>query len=124
MLNRAQRLILEALPSSGDCFDVAGRLIMDMPDGTLVHACVNGQGPLEGIRMGHAWVERGNVVVDHSNGKHREIPKELYYSIGGVRQEPGQYVSYSSREAMQMMLSTEHFGPWVDLDCKLGPKRG
>mgnify|MGYP003658746031 CR=1 FL=1 len=62
----------------GDCYQAAGRLIMEyIGKGKLVHGMVNGQGSLEGIRFGHAWVEVGSKVLDHSNSKKKSIQKNV-----------------------------------------------
>lgn len=97
----------------GDCYQAAGRLMMDFigdDKATLVHGMVDGQGALEGLRFGHAWVEYGNKILDHSNGKKQEIPKALYYKIGNVKSSDNKY--YDGDEAMVWMLKKEHWGPW------------
>lgn len=105
------------MKKTSDCFEAAGRAIIDLPsDAVLVHACVDGQGPLEGRRFVHAWIEIGDVVVDKSLGKSLEISKRFYYAIGCVRREPGQFKSYTRTEALHKMLEEEHFGPWEKFD--------
>ena len=99
--------------AKGDCYQAAGRLIMNfMGDKKhkLVHGMVNGQGALKGIRFGHAWVEYGSKVMDHSNGKKQEMPKALYYAVGDVRPRECKY--YTGDEAAKWMLKSKHWGPW------------
>ena len=96
----------------GDCFRAAGRNILDgdIPDATLVHAMVNGQGPLENNRFEHAWVEVGDVVFDYSNGKKIIMRKEEYYRVAGI--DPTEFTRYTRNEAIKKMARTHHWGPW------------
>jgi len=107
---KLNNILLEV--ASGDCYQAAGRLMTNLGSSaqTLVHGMVNGQGPLEGKRYGHAWVETSDSVLDHSNGKKLEIPKELYYAIGGIREEDNKY--YDKDETLKWILKTKHWGPW------------
>ena len=97
----------------GDCYQAGGRLIMNFfgdKDHKLVHGMVNGQGPLSGIRFGHCWVESKDTVLDHSNGKKRELPKQVYYSLGNIKADECYY--YTPEEASKWMLKSKHWGPW------------
>lgn len=99
--------------SKGDCYQAAGRLIMNFfgdKSVKLVHGMVNGQGALKGIRFGHAWVEYGSKILDHSNGKKQEIPKQLYYSMGDIN--PGECKYYTGTNAAKWMVKSKHWGPW------------
>jgi len=97
----------------GDCFEAAGRYVSDHfgeKGLVLVHGEVEGSegGEIEGLRYGHAWVEEGNTVIEVANGNHLRIPKALYYLFGKV----GKTHRYAGREALEMMLSHGHYGPW------------
>jgi hypothetical protein len=95
----------------GDCYQAAGRLIMGyIGKGKLVHGMVNGQGSLDGIRFGHAWVEVGSKVLDHSNGKKKTIPKKLYYAMGKINPSECKYYEY--KDAAKFMVDKGHWGPW------------
>ena len=96
----------------GDCYQAAGRLITALNDdkATLVHGMVNGQGDLEGKRFGHAWVETNGTVLDHSNGRKLEIPKSVYYALGGIDPKDNKY--YSTEDALTWTLKSKHWGPW------------
>ena len=98
------------LEGTGDCYQAAGRLIMRKMNGKLVHGMVNGQGPLSGIRFGHAWVEVGSKVLDHSNGKKRELPKKVYYALGRIKTNQCKY--YNGTEATKCMVKSGHWGTW------------
>ena len=106
---KLNNILLEV--ATGDCYQAAGRLMTKLRgDHTLVHGMVNGQGALEGKRFGHAWVETNDTVLDHSNGKKLEVPKDLYYAIGGVRKEDNKY--YNTDESLKWILKAKHWGPW------------
>jgi len=116
---------LEALGyrTDGDCFVVAFRLVMDMEGATLVHGEVS-HGDFPELRFTHAWIEqqvellpgvRMTLVIDRSNGRNVQIPKELYYLFGRIVDEPGKLARYTRDQARRMAFETGHYGPW-DLD--------
>jgi hypothetical protein len=80
------------------------------PSSILVHGMVNGQGALEGKRFGHAWVEKGDIVYDYSNGKRLDLPKQVYYAMGNIKEEDNKY--YKWRESLKWMVDEGHWGPW------------
>lgn len=107
----------------GDCYLVAGQMAM----GTyyknkydsefigipyLVHAEVVGQGAIEGIRYGHAWVEDDVFVYDFSNGRELTVPKALYYQMGQIIKQQPKYFRYTFEEATKKMVETKHYGSW------------
>lgn len=112
--------------TGGNCYEVAGNIAMDnkMPkslrnkstnfNGTpfVVHAQVTGQGAIDNVKYGHAWVEDDVFVYDFSNGRELIIPKELYYYIGQVEMKKPIYYKYPFDVAVEKMLSTKHYGPW------------
>ncbi len=99
------------LEGTGDCYQAAGNLIIEYRDkGKLVHGMVNGQGKLDGIRFGHAWVEVGNKCLDYANGKKLSINKKAYYALGKVNPKECKYYTYM--EAAKFMLKKGHYGPW------------
>jgi len=107
---KLKQLLTEGM---GDCYRAGGRLIMNFfgdRNHKLVHGMVNGQGALEGKRYGHCWVESSNTVLDHSNGRKLEIPKNVYYALGRVK--PSQCKYYTPKEAAKFMSSKGHWGPW------------
>ena len=109
----------------GNCFEIAGKIAMATPEtlksmglpkfhGTpyVVHAQVIGQGDIEGVKYGHAWVEDDLFVYDFSNGRKIVFPKELYYLLGGVETKKPIYFKYEFWEARKLMLDTGHYGSW------------
>ncbi|AAN02115.1 gp61 [Mycobacterium phage Barnyard] len=102
--------------ATGDCYEAALNYLMDHRDELhlrLVHAEVAGQGPLEGITLGHAWVEDGGWVIDRSNGRNIRMPKWQYYAIGKVL-EINNIHRYTFQQAAETCLKYGHYGPWVD----------
>ena len=93
-------------------------IIRGADDLRLVHGVVTGQGKLEGVRFGHAWIERGNTVYDHSNGRDIEMSKDAHYKLGHIEDAPGKLYRYTPEQTRQKMLEFEHFGPW-DLETDL-----
>jgi hypothetical protein len=115
-------------PATGDCYEAAGRYITEhslmSPSGNkksslrLVHGEVAGQGSLEDVTFGHAWVLDGNTVIDRSNGRDISMPKDLYYFIGRINELDNVHV-YTPEQARERMLRYKHFGPW-DLKTRSG----
>jgi len=109
---------------SGDCYEANGRYFMDKSlyggDGNLrlVHGEVTGQGPLEGVNYGHAWVEDGNTVIDMSNGRAVRMPKAAYYALGNIEANDNMH-KYTASEFRRKVLKHEHWGPW-DLRTSTG----
>lgn len=104
-------IIDEAKKKLGDCYEVAGNYAMlhrDDKDTFVVHGEVSGQGVLAGINYDHAWIEKGEDVIDDSNGRHIVIPKVLYYAIGHIHKVK----KYTPKEALSKMLKTGHYGDW------------
>lgn len=114
--------------ATGDCYYIAGQFAMNnlfTPKkidyiGTpyLVHAEVQGQGRLENIRYGHAWIEDDIFVYDFSNNRELKIPKDFYYSLGNVdTTNPVKYRKYTFEEARRKMVDTGNYGCW-DLEVE------
>ncbi len=111
---------------SGDCYEAAGNIAMDdkLPKairtksikftGTpyLVQGQVTGQGAIDNVKYGHAWIEDDVFVYDFSNGRELVFPKELYYFIGKIETKKPLYFKYTFQEAVDKMLKTGHYGPW------------
>ena len=104
----------------GDCYEVAARLVAfggNVPEGAvLCHGTATGQGPIEGVEFGHAWVEYLHpilglpMVIDKSNGNDWHGLAAVYYEAGECRD----VIRYTADEARRMMVEHEHYGPWTD----------
>ena len=99
----------------GDCFQVNSRLA-EKHDGILCHGIVIGTGgEMFCLPFVHAWVEPNDdfpLVLDHSNGRTIELPKELYYAMGQI--DPAKVVRYTVQEMRRELLAHEHYGPWAE----------
>lgn len=92
---------------SGDCYEFAcNKVVMEpLEPWTLVHGIVIGQGKLAGVKIGHAWLERGDRVYDPYVGW---FDLDDYYKIGQI-----EYVRrYTADEARQNAMTHRHYGPW------------
>lgn len=98
---------------NGNCYESALHLMMDfyqkgLKDIKLVHGIVTGQGALEGIEYGHAWVELNSMVFDSSNGRDLVLPKKQYYDIGKIKITR----KYNYDDMLKMMDKYGTYGPW------------
>jgi len=74
----------------GDCYRCAAKYVLDNPETyTLAHAVVTGQGPIEGLRYGHAFVlfDRDGVEYVKDLSADVEMPSALYFAIGRIEPE-------------------------------------
>jgi len=99
----------------GDCYQVSGEYLMDMflqgnKNLLLVHGEVTGQGAIEGIKYGHAWIEDGQMVIDKSQGRSIKLPKHVYYVLGNI--DESKVIKYNYNQMTKKILETEHWGPW------------
>ena len=115
---------LEALGcrTNGNCFCATAEALLLAPTGTqMVHGEVS-HSQIQGLRYAHAWVEFEAEGItwcrDVSNGKDVSLPRELYYHLGQIRDEPGKLARYDRRQAARNMVESGHYGPW-DLTTEL-----
>jgi hypothetical protein len=106
---------------NGDCYEAAAKYLMDETlyghknlHLKLVHGEVTGQGPIEGVKYGHAWVLDGDTVIDKSNGRDVRMPKAFYYALGQIERT----IEYTYEEARDKLLEHQTYGPW-DLKTEL-----
>lgn len=108
----------------GNCYEAAAIFMFDRCSLSnkcnliLVHGEVAGQGHLEGITFGHAWILDGNTVIDNSNNRNVILPKEVYYAIGKI-EEINNFFEYSWEKTRENLLRYKHYGPW-DLKTRSG----
>ncbi len=110
------------MEAKGNCYEVAGKYMMDqclLNRGCkliLVHAEVTGQGPIGGLKYGHAFILDGDTVIDKSNGRNLKMPRDLYYAIGNIRNNVHEY---TFEEFRNKVLDHQTWGPW-DLETESG----
>ena len=93
----------------GLCFRAALRWIMvsNDSDWVVVHGTIMSK--KGGKRIGHAWCERDNNVVDLTMPVgSRIIEREKYYRV----REPEISKRYSSEDALILLNKKDHNGPW------------
>lgn len=78
----------------------------------VCHGIVTGEGPIEGVKYEHAWVEVGNKVYDWSNGNTHTVMISYYYQRGKI--EPGEVHRYLFEEAIAKLTEHKHYGPWPE----------
>lgn len=102
----------------GDCFRISYRTFNKLwTNGNyrLVQGMINGQGPVEGLRFVHAWVEDldKNLVIDNTLPEDkRSMPRGVYYYIAKVN--PDELSRYDSRQVYEMASEFKTYGPWED----------
>lgn len=104
---------IEMVPEArGFCFDRSAKWLVleqgrEFEQAKLVHGTVMGQGPLDGVRFAHAWVEIDDWVFDVSQAF--LSPKGAYYEIAQAED----IVSYSGTEAAVNLMKEKNWGPWA-----------
>jgi exopolysaccharide biosynthesis predicted pyruvyltransferase EpsI len=73
---------------------------------------VSGQGDIEGIRYGHAFIVDDVFVYDYSNNRKIVLPKSIYFRIGKIIEKKPIFYKYTFEEAMKKMRDTMNYGPW------------
>jgi len=105
----------------GDCYESAFKELMDSDlfgkntndDTTMIHAVVTGQGDIDGVQHGHAWIEVGDVVIDQSNGRNIVMRKEDYYRIGKIDPNNStEFKRYNRKEMAKKATQHKTYGPW------------
>lgn len=108
--------LFEGMAPTGDCYEAAGKYMMvhscfpgNEKGLILVHGEVTGQGELDGMKYGHAWVEKGNNVIDVSRGRSIKMPKKAYYALGRIGKNIHKYTTSQFR---RRTVAEGHWGPW------------
>jgi hypothetical protein len=113
---RAKRLHDKA---KGNCYESALHLMYRLcTDGNpdqyrLVHAEIIGQGPIEGLAHGHAFVTDivNDIVMDESNGRELRMDSGIYEALARISVHGNVHV-YTWDEAVEKAFDTGHYGPW------------
>ena len=116
----------------GDCYEAAGRYMLDnchKKNLLLVHAEVTGQGRIDGVQYGHAFVLDGDTVIDVSNGRNVRMPKKVYFLLGKIGEfdlktedidtSRANMHTYTCDQFREKISKHEHWGPW-DLKTSTG----
>ena len=114
------------LKRTGDCFESAGKLMVEAgrkTDWVLVHGAPTGlAGDANGIKYPHAWIEIPSRAVSHraicfDTVAEVEIPAPAYYALGNIK--PEETVRYTWKELFAMLAEHGTYGPWDDFGIAL-----
>ena len=130
------------LPGGGDCYEANGMTFRDIksPTARLVHADITPRlGKMAGRTYGHAWIEDGDKLVDHTTGSSimdlikgfDDVPEEfagkvssksIFYGIA----DPKNIKKYDTKAFSDMIRKHKHWGPWSDRtdEYKLDNEKG
>jgi len=100
------------MAGKGDCYEVNGRFVSRGHDKDLVLCHGLAILSTDGKPFGHAWIEKGNMILDFSNGRKIVLAKKKYYELGGIPANGKKIYKYSVEETMTNMLKHGHWGPW------------
>jgi hypothetical protein len=111
---------------TGDCYEAALKALYRLcSDGDthrykLVHAEIVGQGPIEGLLHGHAFVVdiKDDMVIDESNGRHLHMDLEMYAAFARMHVASNWHI-YTFKQACMMAVKSGTYGPW-DLETSTG----
>ena len=114
---------MRRVDGKGDCYQAAYNAAQGAYDALaawpddqrkvfLVHGdVIPPSGASAGKRIGHAWVEVDDRVMERSNGQDCRVSRDSYYRRFQARPR----FRYSPEEANLKLLLTGHYGPW-DVD--------
>jgi hypothetical protein len=99
---------------TGLCYMAALKWVCENRDWTLVHGTIlSWDDDAESRRIGHAWCERGDLVVDLAAPKKARMIELARYCKAV---EPETNKVYSSANAILMVYKNKHDGPWDDFE--------
>jgi len=109
--------MLDKKATGGQCYKLAYQYFDKNrhrdPDMLLVHGLIKGQGPLEGKKIDHAWVESEGLVYDFTLPKdYQVLPIEVYYRL--ARLDVRDLIKYKSAQVYKMASQYGTYGPWDD----------
>ena len=95
------------------CYELAWKHILDVDefaDWLLIHGEVTGP---DGSRIGHAWLENYDRVFD-------PVLSEFFSTaLYRIRFGPTYLQEYDRKQAVAMVLRTNHAGPWDESEALL-----
>ena len=101
---------------NGNCFQTAWRAFYQniSKSPLLVHGIITGQGPIEGIKYNHAWVEIGDIVIDKTIPMFAKgFPKDAYYRLAEADED--KIFKYAAKEVAKKAQEFGTYGPWEDV---------
>lgn len=110
---------ISQLEETGDCFKANADYIIDnyinIKDSKVISLChgkvIGAKGSkIEGITFDHAWIEAGDLLIDHSGGKIIQVYKKRLYDTGKILKDT--VIKYNPKETLKLINKFEHYGPW------------
>lgn len=118
----------------GKCFENSGRWMLNntVPGARLVHGYVTGQGPIEGVRYAHSWIEVPGQPIEDSQGvlsredtdyfsreaidvttdERYQNPVRLSAALYRAIAQADVQAEYTREQALDLMTEHSHWGPW------------
>ena len=101
---------MEKVKGLGECFNKTADYALDhwdeSDDVKIIHGLIIGQGPIEGILHGHAWLQKGDQVIDLENNISLDV--STYEALAQIKYKK----EYTIKEALKAMSEAGHKGPW------------
>jgi len=95
--------------TQGRCYELSGQIVC-RADKAMALALVHGEVSRKiGKRIGHAWVEKGNLVYD--------VVLDQFFSVSHYYEKFGVKVvsRYFWQEAAKQVIRFKHWGPWENV---------
>lgn len=110
---KLQHADIPADNQNGTCYQDAMHYMMrhgkrGNDDILLCHGLVTGQGEIKGIVYNHAWIEKGNKVIDETIPI--TIDKRVYYALGNIKEKT--VFRYTYDEMAKKVTEFKIYGPW------------
>lgn len=92
---------------SGNCYEIAGRFVLQNPDCKLCHGHLFNEDHSTCGPLPHAWavLPSGRVFEPYTGQIHCSHMAEEFFGMVA-------YEEYDCENAIVMMLKHKHFGPW------------
>lgn len=103
------------MKAEGQCYKVAYQFFdrnnYKNPGMKLVHGLIIGQGPIEGKKIDHAWVEYNGYVYDYTlSEKYQVLPIRDYYKLARLNEKD--LIKYTPDQVLKLVLEHKTYGPW------------
>ncbi len=102
---------VDDIPSAnknGMCYQLSLQYQMTHKNTKLCHGLATGQGAIEGIVYNHAWIERGNMVIDETIPI--KVDKDFYYTMGKIKKTNVYHYTY--KQMTEKVAEFGTYGPW------------
>jgi hypothetical protein len=94
----------------GRCYELNAKFVINNPQWTLVHGFINDRAFGTGNTIDHAWCELDDISYD------AVLDLTLPTIVHDALFNPTDTVKYRGTTAIQKVLTTQHYGPWHEID--------